>query len=212
MSSDLEENNQSTQNHRKINTSMVISFIAVVVSCLTMFISIIETNIMKEQQEIMREQQNLLVSQKAASVWPYLQIRPSITYNNEKDNAVYVFEIVNKGVGPAILGDVEYMFDDKDVESYGLVRELKKKYPDIEFEYRSNAQIDSLVISAGEKIVVNSFEVQNIGEKENQVEQILNRINFSCNMCYCSIYSDCWRLDYGRSRKDDTCENRTDIN
>lgn len=207
-----EETKEENTQRSKINTSMLLSFVAVVVSCLTMFISIIETNIMKEQQEIMREQQDLLASQKAASVWPYLQASPSLSYQLKEGIAIYRYEIMNKGVGPAIFGDVEYMFERKDVESYGLVRELRKKYPDIQFEYRSNMQIDSLVLSAGEELTVVSFHVEEKEENMGEIQEILNDIHFSCNLCYCSIYGDCWRLEYGKSTKNEICRNRTDIN
>ena len=101
----------------KFSRAEVTSFIALVVSLGALCVSIYEANIMREQQVIMQSQQK-------TSVFPYLveNIRYSFGTKGE-----FIYELENKGIGPAKIKDASLTLNKKPVSSY---MEIKNKLDD----------------------------------------------------------------------------------
>lgn len=107
--------NEKAKSTIKWNTSVMIALVAVLISCASAIIGWYEARLMKDQQEV-------LLAQKEASVWPYLDMYTDISYDLEKDYFIYSLRIQNKGIGPAIIGDVTYLLEGDTVETWSIVR------------------------------------------------------------------------------------------
>ncbi|NVK21652.1 MAG: hypothetical protein HWD86_03985 [Kangiellaceae bacterium] len=124
--------------------------------------------------------------QRAASVWPYVEVgRYSI--QGEK----YGFTIINKGVGPAIIKQLEVAVDGKAMPNWS------KAFQTMLGEQRS---IPS-VYSSTNKAVLAVQESRNMVEltDTNLIQQIQSVTdNIEISVCYCSIFDDCWLSGRGR--------------
>ncbi|MFK8162401.1 MAG: hypothetical protein AB8H12_08045 [Lewinella sp.] len=120
-------------------------------------------------------------------------MKSSAYVNYENDTtAVLSFELVNKGIGPAVLGDVRYLFDGKDFESYSIGDGVAEKYDSlIIVQGTQNMQIDSSVFQPNE--AMNIFTIY-LTAKSPKHTGLFNRIanELSVQFCYCSVYGDCW--------------------
>ena len=182
-----------------LNAGFWIALIAIFISVATAFISLYEANLMKKQQQIMMEQKN-------ASAWPYIQITPFYKYMSKEKKVTAEISIVNKGVGPAILKDVQIYLNDHDVETFSFVDKLMELHPEFEFTYERNQQIDNFVISPQETITFIGFSVIYKESQESAVNKMLNGMDVRAEFCYCSIYNDCWKYDVNKQGAYDRCD------
>ncbi|MCB1583230.1 MAG: hypothetical protein KDI92_09220 [Xanthomonadales bacterium] len=118
--------------------------------------------------------------QRAASVWPYVQIsRYSI--QDEK----YGFNIVNKGVGPAIIKQMDVYVDNKPYPNWsGALHAMLNEKIDIPSIYSST---NKSVIAVNESI--NMVDLQSptiISKIQSKPDNVIIKV------CYCSIFDDCW--------------------
>ena len=93
---------------KKLNSSHIVSLLAIVISLAALGTGVMQARIMSSQQEIMASQQETMVMQQKASVWPYVAVMNEILYQ-EKGSGITI-SIENKGVGPAIVGDMKLIF------------------------------------------------------------------------------------------------------
>jgi hypothetical protein len=166
----------------KFSRAEVTSFIALVVSLGALCVSIYEANIMREQQVIMQSQQK-------TSVFPYLvqDIRFSFGTNGE-----FIYELENKGIGPAKIKSAILTLNKKTVNSYMEIKnELDKIFPE-EADYGfSFSNPDGYFISPKEKKVAIKITFNNF---ENSTDLIRN-LNFEYDINYCSIFEECWKIN-----------------
>lgn len=151
----------------------LIALSAVLLSICGLFISIYETTLIREQQR--------------ASVWPNVEIGPSI---NPGDLKIFV---QNTGVGPARIRSAVVIYKG----------EVKANWDDLadSFEYeRSGTSYQSLI--NGRVLPPNSpqeliFRIESDVEDEaSNLADILSRSilqeEFDVRLCYCSVYDECW--------------------
>ncbi len=166
----------------KFSRAEVTSFIALVVSLGALCVSIYEANIMREQQMIMQSQQK-------TSVYPHLiqDLRYSFGSNGE-----FIYEIENKGIGPAKIKNATLTLNEKPINSYVEIKnELDKIFPK-EADYGlSFSNPDSYFLSPKEKIIAIKITYKNF---ENSIDLIRN-LNFEYDIRYCSIFDDCWEIN-----------------
>ena len=151
---------------RKISLEMTLALLAVLISTLTLFVYIRQANIMQDQQR--------------TSVWPYVEVLPSWG-----PHGLYLVA-ENKGVGPALVKDVIMTLDGKRIGDLDSVFLLAMDTTFTEYGYST---LNGRVLAAGEKIQV--FQIDN-PEVGDQVRAALMRKKFEYEVCYCSIYEDCW--------------------
>lgn len=169
----------------KFSRAEVTSFIALVVSLGALCVSIYEANIMREQQVIMQSQQK-------TSVFPYLvqNIRYSFGAKGE-----FIYELENKGIGPAKIKNASLTLNKKPVSSY---MEIKNKLDEIfpkEADYGlSFSSPDGYFISPKEKKVAIKITFNNF---ENSMNLVRN-LNFEYDINYCSIFEECWKINYDK--------------
>ena len=122
----------------------------------------------------MREQQY-------ASAWPYLEWQS--VYNQEDGYSLFVS---NNGVGPAIIKNVEIMFDGQQMDN------LKSVYDRIletsEYPYLS-ARVANRVIPAGDQIRLMQINDPMMSEL---AYYRLDTADFRFRICYESIYGEGW--------------------
>ena len=152
----------------------VLTFTALFISCLALVVSIVQTNILQKQS--------------AAAVWPRVDVLSS--YGSEH----YKISMVNQGVGPAIISNVEYVYKDTmfnsivEIVKYFGALESKKLNRKIPLRITYSEVIAGRVIKSAESIdIYNAIDsaMINIGF------EYFHEVDF--NIDYCSIYETCWR-------------------
>lgn len=166
---------------KKLDRSDFVSLLAILISLGAFGVSIYEARILKEQQELMQMQQ-------AASVWPYLE--HEIMYSYDTVQASILFAIGNKGVGPARIDHVAMELLGEPIEDYNSISNIVRAYfpPNTTFSV-SYASPDG-VLSADE-----TYQILQISSPrfEGDTEYYRN-IQLNFQICYCSIYHECWTL------------------
>ena len=173
---------------RPLDTSLIVALVAVVISLVGTVTSIYEARILRNQQQTYQEE-------KAASVWPYIKTEMYTNYNASDTSITFEYSITNKGIGPAILGDVRYVYRDEDVESYSIDEAIHAAYPTIPVWNSRNRQIDRTVVSPGETVQVFVLRLQvngNVADYHDLANAIVE--HYYSEFCYCSVYGECWRV------------------
>lgn len=153
----------------------ILSLIAIVISLSALGVSVFEVTSLKDQQK--------------ASVWPYLELTP--TYSG----AGFEVKLQNKGIGPALLGDVKLLHNGAHLatieELDALI--LQTLGPDRAFSYDTYRarDVSNAVLSPGEEVIL--FGVPWNADTRAFVEQ--TAVNFSAEGCFCSVYGDCWTVE-----------------
>ena len=153
----------------------ILSLIAIVISLSALGVSVFEVTSLKDQQK--------------ASVWPYLELTP--TYSGSG----FEVKLQNKGIGPALLGDVELLHKGEHLASIEALDALilQTLGPERAFSYDTYRARDASnsVLSPGEEIIL--FGVPWTPDTRAFVEQ--TAINLSAQGCFCSVYGDCWTVE-----------------
>jgi len=137
-------------------------------------------------------QTRLMQGQARAGVWPYLSI--GYTYTNDVDANGFVWTIDNNGVGPARVQSVTTSVDGKPMRNWDEVIAAlgPKKRPSMATTSFAGSVIPpntnrETTVAA---IRVNDREVA--GLFKNAIDR------FSMDICYCSVYDDCWVAHWQR--------------
>lgn len=164
-----------------LDRSDFLSLAALLLSIMALFVSIYEARILKQQQEIM-------LTQEKTSVWPYLDGQLSYEYS-DKIRIRYTLE--NKGIGPSKIRRMSLMFNEKQIDNYiELVDSLNRYFPDTTNLGISYMPAKGDVISADEKIETLFIESKRFpGDLET-----IRDLQLHFDVCYCSVYDDCWRV------------------
>lgn len=189
--SDIQQN-EPREIFPKFSRAEVTSFIALVVSLGALCVSIYEANIMREQQMIMQSQQK-------TSVFPYLiqDLRYSFGGDGE-----FIYEIENKGIGPARINSANLTLNKKTVNSYFEIKnELDKIFPK-EADYGlSFSDPNGYFISPKETIIAIKITYKNFDRSMD----LIRNLNFEYDICYCSIFDECWKINADKNASIKEC-------
>jgi len=141
-------------------------------------------------------QTRLMQGQARASVWPHLS--NGYTYNSNVDTDGFIWHVDNNGVGPARLQSVVLMLDGKPMKHWRDVLLA------LGFEGQFHLSTSSL---AGEVIPPSlNRETAIAAIRVNQRDVAIafkNAIDrFKMEICYCSVYDDCWIAHWQQSKVD----------
>lgn len=166
----------------KLKSEYIVSFSAIFVSIATLFVYIYQARIMQKQQH--------------TSVLPYVEW----LYSNAGNE--FIISVENKGIGPAFVKGVTMKLDDAEVGSNSAL--FKKLLGTSSFSF-INSTVNRRVISPGEKIeMVHVYD----SAQAHAIDSLLLWSNaphkFSIEICYCSVYDDCWTTD-GTNSKESIC-------
>lgn len=172
----MEEPIEEKKSEKKIDTGLLVGLCAIGISVATLFVYIYQARIMQSQQH--------------ASVWPYIE------WSHSNVDGFYL-QVQNKGIGPAIIKDAKLFLDDKEVDLDILFNSLiGKNHEGMSYQ---TSYVLGRVMAPGE-----SFKVFNIleGTYATKMDSAFTKRNIRFEICYCSIYEDCWTskgLEVGES-------------
>ena len=146
------------------NPSWIAAISAVLIGASALGVSLYQAYLMHEQQRM--------------SVWPYL----AFSHNNLSDH--YTYSLSNEGVGPARIQYVEIRYKGEPIRQWNEL--LEKTYSGKEsagvYSYLSKR-----VVPMNTKI--DAFQLQ-LGEPSKAFRLATNDARIE--VCYCSIYDDCY--------------------
>ena len=146
---------------------------------LALFVSITQTRILSQE--------------KHASVWPHLQIGQGW----DAKNGAYSLTVSNSGIGPAIIQDAEFHYQDTVFTTIqGFLTYVSKK-ENLSFDVTHNNIEYMNVIPEGDvrnliKIKEDSLAAETVIRYRGNLDVIIN---------YCSIYGKCWQLKDSSTKK-----------
>lgn len=157
------------------NPEMIIAGSALIVSLITAFVSIYSAFIDRAYAR--------------ASVWPRLEIYRSYNYGDK--NPYFLYGVNNKGTGPAVIEFARLSANEQPIIKWDdyLTLRTGREVSHIQ------SHLGSLVLTAGEKLValhVPSAEAATI---------LAENDNLQIELCYCSIYDECWLVDRSNEPK-----------
>ena len=166
----------------KINTDRIIGLSAMLISLVTLVIFIYQTNLMRVQSRL--------------SVTPRLVFQTS---QSQQDSILYYsMEIVNKGLGPAIVESINILHEDEahelDFEAF-----LEKVYPDIG---QYGELVQSMTMGKGSTLLPSESNVLfSFGIDLPRAEALMQYLGvtedespFHLEVVYSSIYREKWRI------------------
>ena len=132
-------------------------------------------------------QTNVVAKQLSASVWPYLTVSASLSPDDVE------LDVVNQGLGPALIRNATLTFDKK---RYGRWRDVLRALADDAHVKHSHLQLE--IHDFGNGSVVRPGESARIigarGKLVNRfVDDTVPRTDLT--VCYCSILQQCWTVD-----------------
>jgi hypothetical protein len=164
----MEESKAEENPKKKIDTGLLVGLFAIGISVATLFVYIYQARIMQSQQH--------------ASVWPHIES----SYSNVDG---FYLQVQNKGIGPAIIKDAKFILDDKEVVDLDTLFDalVGKDREEMSFQY---SYVMGRVMAPGE-----SFKPFSIPEGiySAKMDSALSKRDFRFEICFCSIYEDCWK-------------------
>ena len=176
--SDTPATSSTTVDELKKNSrfNRLFSLAAIILSFVAILVSVLEVSTLRTQQK--------------ASVWPYITIEEGYSGSG------FVLRLQNKGVGPALIGDVAFLYDDEPVEDIdALIAEIVGPEDAFSFDLYGMTNASREVVSAGETVTL--FSVPWEDRTRLLVDTWNGRIDI--RTCYCSIYTDCWDVSLLKS-------------
>ena len=152
----------------------IITIVAIFISCLALTVSIVQTRIIQKQSK--------------ASVWPRIDVL------NSFGEDYYIIEVVNQGVGPAIIEDMKYLY--KDTVFYKIVDLVKH----VANEDKIKRNLEKLSINIGYSEILKGRVIRASESIEiyDAKDSLSSRLAFEffddldIKIDFCSIYNDCW--------------------
>lgn len=187
--SDSEEEGQETTEESFgewiTSPQMLVSLSAVLLSLCGLFVSLYETSIMREEQY--------------ASVWPHVEIGPSL---NENDYAL-AFLIQNTGVGPANIKAAHIKHNGEIIKNW---REIVTRFTEDENYFTGSINLinGSVLPPRSDQESIYEFNADTSNVRKELFYKFRNQIlegNLNINICYCSVYDQCWTADMQNSLK-----------
>jgi len=155
----------------------MIALSAVVLSVCGLFISIYETSLIREQQR--------------ASVWPNVEIQPSI-----RNDSLKIF-VENSGIGPARIMNASVSYKGDVKENWADVMNSFNFRSDEISDYQSLIQGSVLPPDSGQEMI---FRVASSADDQElniafQMGRAIIQEDLNINICYCSVYDECWTTE-----------------
>lgn len=169
-----------------------ISLLAVIISVGAFAVSLYEAHILKEQQELMQIQQK-------AAVWPYLE--HEIIYSYDTTEAAVRFAIGNKGVGPARIDTAVLYLQEQPIRDYTDISDIIRQFFPPGADFSVGYASPTGVLSADE-----SYQILQISSPRfTDDTEYYRKIQLGFQLCYCSIYNDCWTLTQDSGEPEEGC-------
>jgi hypothetical protein len=139
-------------------------------------------------------QTRLMQTQARASVWPYLDI--GFGYDDKGEGAGFELHVQNNGVGPALVRSVQVSFDDKPMHHWSdVISVVMNEQNKHGTSHSKLAGLHNVVIPPS---LNRETDVVAIRIEEPDVAKAVYdaRDRLKMDICYCSIYNDCWTVQW----------------
>lgn len=172
-----------------LDASTLFSALALLVSFAALTVSLYETSILDTQNR--------------AAVWPYLQL--STSYSEEGWGVI----LSNRGVGPARVTEQRVVFNDKAVTNpLAVLNDVTDGNPGFGYDllFASDATDSVMSEEAEKRLFFLPWD-----PKTRPVINLLANAKIEAQVCYCSIFGECWRVELNKpARADATCRQPED--
>ena len=157
------------------NADKLLAISAFIVSICALVVSIYQTQILSQEKD--------------ASVWPYLRVEQSWGSN------YYILSVNNKGVGPAIIQNMYYQYEDSTFQYINNLAEyiIRQEYStdmSISYDYTNIEPKGTAMIAGESKDILRFRDTPGINER---MLKYLQKVDIFLD--YSSIYNNCWRND-----------------
>ena len=141
-------------------------------------------------------QTRLMQGQARASVWPFLSIGYSYSSNTDTDG--FVWHIDNNGVGPARIESVTLGLDGKPMKNWVEVMKALGATSPINVSTTS-FNGDVIPPSLNRETTIKAIRVH-----QREVAALFKGAvdRFKMDVCYCSVYDECWVAHWQQSKVD----------
>jgi hypothetical protein len=131
-------------------------------------------------------QTRLMQSQARASVWPHLSI--GYTYNSNVDENGFIWHVDNNGVGPARIETVTLTLDGKPMKHW------RDALAALGFDHEMRVSTTSLRGEVIPPSLNRETAIEPIRVNERDAASVFKAAvpRFKMEICYCSVYDDCW--------------------
>ena len=151
-------------------------------------------------------QTRLMQTQARASVWPYIKI--GYAYSDRGDNQGFDIHVDNDGVGPALIKSVQVSLDGEPLPNWN------DAFRQIMTHGTAFAHLQGL---GGAVIPPNTnrettIHAIRIDDAEQAAKFYAARDRFKIEICYCSIYDDCWTAHWMTAKVESIAECRESKN
>lgn len=167
-----------------LRPDLIVALLAVVIGVCTMFVYIYQARIMSKQTQ--------------AATWPYVEV----IFSNSSQH--FGINVTNKGVGPAIvksarirLDGVAYSDSRKNLDSVAYLLTGSRRV------LSGYTNVNNRVISPGE--VISFIEVSD-SASVMLLLQSLQKHSTQVEVCYCSVFDECWIAVGGKVEPCDGCK------
>jgi hypothetical protein len=152
-------------------------------------------------------QTRLMQSQARASVWPYLSA--GYTYSSDTDENAFIWRVDNNGVGPARVQRVSLTLDGHPM----------KHWTDVLIALGFSGKLHLSTSSISGEVIPPSLNretaIEAIHINDRSVGAAFKSAveRFKMDICYCSVYDDCWIAHWQVSKADpvESCNAADDI-
>ena len=155
-----------------ISGQTLMAISAIIVSLCALGVSVYQAKIMRETQK--------------ATVWPFIEILPS---NTQEGSSLGIY---NKGTGPALIKAVTVSHENQYFKNWDAVFDQALDDETVKYTWST---VYGRVLAPND--VVNAIYLNR--EDAMRVGAILGA--FSFEICYCSVYDDCWTTNLSRQTK-----------
>lgn len=171
------------KNKNRSSPELVVAVMAVIIGLATMLVYIYQARIMSKQMQ--------------ATTWPYLEI----VFSNTGDQ--FSITVKNKGTGPAIVKDALIRLDgvpfpdtQKNADSIASLLTGSRSV------LNGYTNINNRVVSPSE--VIPFIEI-NDSTSIKRFYQGLRKHKAQLEICYCSVFDECWIVASGKVEPCDRC-------
>jgi hypothetical protein len=178
------EKESADVNERALRVEFFVAVAALLVSALTAGTLIYQTRVIGNQY--------------AATIWPYLALTSTYGLNGEK------IELVNEGLGPALIDSAELFVDGKPSSTWGPYLEAlfnEPEFRNVILRARSQQALAQQMTASTETIGPSSTirpgasqMLLSFSYKQTLPISVLQRHQLTFTICYCSLNGSCWRL------------------
>lgn len=167
-------------------------------SYIAIFVAIIAALAALQEARSNREHQ-------AISVWPYVQSFAGVNFGEPTEQFPdrFAFLVTNKGVGPAIIEDLTIARNGQTYQSWStlLYRLAEEKQVEGPLAISESAMEAGEVLEAGELRWI--ARTNNLDLARHAAQLVYGTEEVTFELCYCSLYRECWRLTFPDARPED---------